>query len=183
MAILKVARLGHPILRRPADPLPPEEIRTPETQRFIDDMIETMREYNGVGLAAPQVHVSRQIAVIEVSENPRYSDAPVVPLTVLIDPVLTPLDEEMIEEWEGCLSIPDLRGLLPRHAAVHLKALGRQGEAIELVAKEFFARVLQHECDHLQGKVYIDRMRDFESLSHLQEWTRYWLPMSKPETE
>ncbi len=183
MAILKVTRLGHPILRRVADPLPPEEIRTLETQRFIDDMIETMREYNGVGLAAPQVHVSRQIAVIEVSENPRYPDAPAVPLTVLINPILTPLDEEMIEDWEGCLSIPDLRGLVPRHAAMRLKALGRQGEAIELVAKEFFARVLQHECDHLQGKVYLDRMRDFESLSHLQEWTRYWLPRSKPETE
>lgn len=176
MAILKVARLGHPILRRVADPLPPEAIRAPETQRFIDDMIETMRDYDGVGLAGPQVHVSRQIAVIEVQSSPRYPEAPAVPLTVLINPVLAPLGEETIEDWEGCLSIPDLRGRVPRHAAVRVEALGRQGEPIELIAKEFFARVLQHEWDHLQGRVYLDRMPDLGTLSHLREWTRYWLP-------
>lgn len=181
MAILKVARLGHPILRRVADPLPPEAIPTPETQRFIDDMIETMREHDGVGLAAPQVHVSRQIAVFEVQGSPRYPDVPAVPLTVLINPVLTPLGDETVEEWEGCLSIPDLRGRVPRYRAVRLEALGRQGEPVELVVKEFFARVLQHECDHLKGRVYLDRMPDLGSLAHLREWTRYWLP--GPERE
>jgi len=181
VAILKVARLGHPILRRVADPLPPEAIPTPETQRFIDDMIETMREHDGVGLAAPQVHVSRQIAVLEVQGSPRYPDLPAVPLTVLINPALTPLGDETVEEWEGCLSIPDLRGRVPRYRAVRLEALGREGEPVELVVKEFFARVLQHECDHLKGRVYLDRMPDLGSLAHLREWTRYWLP--GPERE
>jgi peptide deformylase len=174
MAILKVARLGHPVLRRVADVVPLMEITRPETQRFIDDMVETMHEYEGVGLAAPQVHVSRQIAVIEAQSHPRYPDMAPIPLTVIINPVLTPVSEETAGDWEGCLSIPDFRGLTPRYTALRLEAYGRKGERIELVAKDFFARVLQHETDHLNGKVYLDRMRDFSTLSHLQEWVRHW---------
>src|SRR5574341_1402937 len=108
MSILKVARLGHPVLRRKALPVPIAEIGSSETQRLIDDMVETMREYNGAGLAAPQVHVSKQICVIEVSGNPRYPEAPSIPLTVLVNPVVTPLTEEMEDGWEGCLSVPDM---------------------------------------------------------------------------
>ena len=175
MAILKVARLGHPVLRQVAAPVPPSEIRSAEAQRLIDDMVETMREYNGAGLAAPQVHVLKQICVIEVHGNPRYPDAPVIPLTVLINPVVTPLTEEMEDGWEGCLSVPDMRGVVPRFGSVRLEALDREGNRIDVVAKEFFARVIQHETDHLNGIVYIDRMRDLTSLSYMTEWQRYAL--------
>lgn len=174
MAILKVARLGHPVLRRAAEPVPAADIARPETQRFIDDMVDTMREYDGVGLAAPQVHVSRQIAVLEVESHPRYPDMAPIPLMVIVNPVLKPVDEETQPDWEGCLSIPDFRGITPRYSTVRLEAYGRRGERIELIAKDFFARVLQHETDHLNGKVYVDRMRDLTTLSHLQEWMRFW---------
>ncbi|MBI4590940.1 MAG: peptide deformylase [Candidatus Rokubacteria bacterium] len=179
MAILKVARLGHPVLRNVAAPVPLSEIRLPETQRLIDDMVETMREYNGAGLAATQVHTGKQIAVIEVLANPRYPDAPNIPLTVLVNPVVTPLTEAMEEGWEGCLSIPDMRGKVPRYTSVRLQAYDRGGEPMDLVAKDFFARVIQHESDHLNGIVYLDRMKDLSTLTHLTEWSRYWLGASE----
>jgi peptide deformylase len=175
MAILKVARLGHPVLRQQAKPLTVAEIRSPETQRLIDDMVETMREYDGAGLAGNQVHALKQIAVVEVLGNPRYSDAPGIPLTVVINPVVTPLTDEMEEGWEGCLSVPDMRGRVPRFTAVRLEYRDRDGEKIDLVAKDFFARVIQHETDHLNGIVYVDRMRDLSSLSYIAEWQKYWL--------
>ena len=175
MAILKVARLGHPILRTPAQPLPPEEIRSAEIQRFIDDMVETMREYDGAGLAGNQVHALRQIAVIEVQKNPRYPDAPEIPLTVLINPVVTALTDETENGWEGCLSVPDMRGVVPRFTSVRLECLDREANPVSLVAKDFFARVIQHETDHLNGIVYVDRMRDLSTLTYLAEWNKYWL--------
>jgi peptide deformylase len=175
MAILKVARLGHPVLREVARPVPVETIRSAEAQRFIDDMIETMREYDGAGLAANQVHTLLQIAVIEVAANPRYPDAPQVPLTVLVNPVVTPLTEEMEEGWEGCLSVPDMRGRVPRYTAVRLECYDREARRLDVVAKDFFARVIQHETDHLNGIVYVDRMRALSSLSYLAEWQRYAL--------
>ena len=175
MAILKVARLGHPVLRQPAQPVPPEEIRSAEIQRFIDDMVETMREYDGAGLAANQVHSLRQIAVIEVQKNPRYPDVPEIPLTVLINPVVTLLGDEREDGWEGCLSVPDMRGVVPRHTSVRLECLDREGARVDLVAKDFFARVIQHETDHLNGIVYVDRIVDMRTLSHVAEWNRYWL--------
>jgi peptide deformylase len=175
MAILKVARLGHPVLRQVAHAIPEREIGAPETQRFIDDMIETMREYNGAGLAATQVHTLKQVAVIEVLRNPRYPDAPEIPLTVVINPVVTPLTAEMEDGWEGCLSVPDMRGIVPRYTAVRLQAYDRQGQRMDLTAKDFFARVIQHETDHLHGIVYLDRMRDLNTLSYLAEWNKYWL--------
>jgi len=175
MAILKVARLGHPVLRQVASPIAPREIRSPEIQRLIDDMIETMREYNGAGLAANQVHTLRQVCVIEVNGNPRYPDAINIPLTVLINPVVTPLTAAMEEDWEGCLSVPDLRGQVPRYTAVRLEAYDRSGAKLDLVAKDFFARVIQHETDHLNGIVYVDRMKDLSTLTHLAEWQKHWL--------
>jgi peptide deformylase len=175
MAILKVARLGHPVLRQTASRIPVTEIRSPEIQRLIDDMVETMREYNGAGLAANQVHTLRQVCVIEVNGNPRYPDADAIPLTVLINPVVTPLTAEMEEGWEGCLSVPDMRGMVPRYTAVRLEAHDRAGGRINVVAKDFFARVIQHETDHLNGIVYVDRMKDLSTLTHLAEWSRYWL--------
>jgi peptide deformylase len=181
VAILKVARLGHPVLRRVAEPVSHQELSRPETQRLIDDMIETMHEYVGVGLAAPQVHVSRQIAVLECEAHPRYPDMVGIPLMVIVNPVLTPVSDETVADWEGCLSIPDFRGATPRYSGVRLEAYGRQGERIDLVAKDFFARVLQHETDHLNGKVYLDRMGDLTTLAHLQEWSRYWLDRGEAE--
>ena len=181
MAILKVARLGHPILREVARPVPTERIRSAEIQRFIDDMVETMREYDGAGLAAPQVHTLLQIAVIEVDGNPRYPDAPGIPLTVVVNPVVTPLTEEIEDGWEGCLSVPDMRGMVPRYTAVRLQCYDQDGQHVDLVAKEFFARVIQHETDHLQGVVYVDRMRDLSTLSYLAEWKRHWLSLKEQE--
>jgi peptide deformylase len=180
MAILKVARLGHPVLRRRAEPLTAEELRSPEVQRLIDDMIETMREYDGAGLAANQVHVLKQVAVIEVQSNPRYPEAPAIPLMVVVNPRVIPLTEEMEDGWEGCLSVPDLRGMVPRYTAVRLESLDREGRRQDLVAKDFFARVIQHETDHLNGVVYLDRMRDFSTLTHVAEWQKHWLGTREP---
>ena len=150
-----------------------------EIQRLIDDMIETMREYNGAGLAATQVHVPKQICVIEVHHNPRYPQAPEIPLTVLVNPRWTRLTDEMEEDWEGCLSIPDMRGKAPRYTAVQLEAYDREGRRVEATAKEFLARVIQHETDQLNGKVYLDRMRDLSTLTHRAEGSRYWLGETK----
>jgi peptide deformylase len=175
MAILKVTRLGHPVLRKVTEKLSPGELRSPATQKFIDDMIETMKEYEGVGLAADQVHESRQIAVLEVNDNPRYPQKSRVPLTVLVNPRVTPLSDEIEEDWEGCLSIPDLRGRVPRYKTIRVQALDRGGNELDFVASDFHARVIQHEFDHLNGKVYLDRMRDFTTLTYLQEFARYWL--------
>jgi peptide deformylase len=173
--ILKVARMGHPVLRQQAEPIPPEQITSPEVQDFIDDMIETMYDYDGAGLAAPQVHVSKQIVVMEVSKNPRYPNAPAIPLTVYINPEITPLTEEMDEDWEGCLSVPGLRGRVPRYTKIRLRAYDRDGQRVDFVAEGFHARVIQHECDHLWGKLYIDRVRDTTSLTFMEEFMKFGL--------
>ena len=173
MAILKVARLGHPILRQIAQPVPPEAILAPQIQTFIDDLIETMFEYDGAGLAAPQVHVSQQIVAFAVDGNPRYPDADSIPLTVLINPVIRPATKEMDEDWEGCLSIPDIRGMVPRHTDILVKALDRDGKPLELRLKNFAARVAQHETDHLDGILFFDRMKAMQSLTFLEEYSRY----------
>jgi peptide deformylase len=175
MAILKVARLGHPVLRKVTAPVSLREIHAPGFQRFIDDMIETMKEYDGVGLAADQVHESKQIAVLEVAANPRYPDKPTVPLTVLLNPKVSPLTDEVEEDWEGCLSIPELRGRVPRYKTIRVQAWDRNGKDLEFTAGDFHARVIQHEWDHLNGKVYLDRMSDLSTLTFLTELARYWV--------
>ncbi len=174
--ILKVARLGFPSVRSVARPVPPDQITTHDFQKLLDDMVETMREYNGVGLAAPQVHLDIQAAVLEVEHHPRYPDMPSVPLTYLINPIVTVLEQEKVEEWEGCLSVPELRGLVPRFRKVQVKALGRNAEPLDFVAVDFHARVIQHETDHLKGEVYLDRMKDMRTLAFLDEWQRHVLP-------
>jgi peptide deformylase len=173
--ILKVARLGHPAIRTAALPVDPAIIKSPEFQRLLDDMVDTMREYSGVGLAAPQVHLSIQVAVLEVSHHPRYPDMPEVPLTYLVNPQVSVLDQTSTGDWEGCLSIPEMRGMVPRYKQLRVIALGRQGEQLDFVASDFHARVIQHETDHLKGEVYLDRMPDLRSLSHLAEWQRFVL--------
>ena len=138
-------------------------------------MVETMRDAHGVGIAAPQVHVSKQIIVIEVSpENPRYPNQAAVPLTVLLNPTITEHEESTEEGWEGCLSVPDLRGLVPRWTRVKVSGLDRHGQAVEVDAEGFFARVIQHEVDHLNGKVFLDRLPDLNTLTHLREYEQFW---------
>jgi len=173
MSILKVARLGTPLLRQGGEPVPPDQIGSPQVQKFIDDMIGTMKEYDGVGLAAVQVHERKQIAVLEVEENPRYPEKPRVPLSVLINPSITPLSDDKEEDWEGCLSIPDLRGKVPRYKSIRVQAWDRDGKELSFVASDFHARVIQHEWDHLNGKVFLDRMQGLSTLTYVQELARY----------
>ncbi|HYR44647.1 MAG TPA: peptide deformylase [Terriglobia bacterium] len=175
MSILKVCRLGHPVLRMESERVPKEALSSLAIQTLIDNMMQTMVEYTGVGLAAPQVHESLAIAVIE-SHGPRGD----IPMMVLVNPDVTILDEELVEDWEGCLSIPDMRGRVPRWRRLRVDALDRHGKRLELIAEDFAARVIQHEFDHLMGKVYLDRMRDFKTLTHLAEFQRYWLPQENP---
>src|SRR5919112_3720777 len=154
MSILKVARMGHPALRRRARAIDKSDLKNPLLQKLFDDMIDTMYEYHGVGLAGPQVHEGLRVFVAMLDEEPdEKSEA-----TVVINPEIVPGDGAMEEGWEGCLSIPDLRGLVPRHAAITLKALDRAGRVVELPLKGFAARVAQHETDHLDGVLFLDRM-------------------------
>ena len=172
--ILKAGRIGHPILRTKASPVDPVEIKTPEFRRLLDDMIETMREYDGVGIAATQVHVAKRAAVLEVSgEHPRYPDAPNIPLQILINPEILECSNAIEEDWEGCLSVPGLRGRVPRAKEIRVRALDENGGELEFTAADFHARIIQHECDHLEGLVYLDRMTDLKSLSFLEEFRRF----------
>ena len=169
MSILKVARMGHPVLRTPARALDKAAIRDPLLQKFIDDMIETMHEYHGVGLAAPQVHEDIRVFVGLLDGEPGPdSDA-----VALINPEITPETQDTHEGWEGCLSIPDIRGMVPRFTSILVKALDRQGRPIELRLKNFPARVAQHETDHLDGILFFDRMTSLQSLTFLDEYSRY----------
>jgi peptide deformylase len=172
--ILKAARIGNPVVRAPAAPVPDAEIGSPETRRLIEDMVETMREYDGVGIAAVQVHVPKRIAVLEVAgPHPRYPDAPPVPLQVLVNPEILEYGSETEEDWEGCLSVPGLRGKVPRAKEVRVRAFDADGNRKEFTASGFHARIVQHECDHLDGRVYLDRMNGLESLSYLEEFKRF----------
>src|SRR5262245_20645968 len=172
MSILKVARMGHPVLRTRARPLERAEIKSPAIQTLIDDMIETMAEYHGVGLAAPQIHeaVRLFVAALDVDEEGQ-AGAPVV----LINPEIAPIGTATVEDWEGCLSIPDIRGRVPRAREIKVRGYDRDGERVEIHAREFGARVIQHETDHLDGILFVDRMQSFESLTFLDEYSRYWV--------
>jgi peptide deformylase len=173
MSILKVARMGHPVLRRKARPIDRDEIRTPVVQKLIDDMMETMIEYHGVGLAAPQVHEGLRVFVASLDhDDPGESASNPI---ALINPEITPVGSEVEEDWEGCLSIPDIRGRVPRAAEIKVRAWDRDGERIELHARHYPARVIQHETDHLDGILFFDRMRSFDSLTFLDEYSRYWV--------
>jgi peptide deformylase len=166
---LKVARLGHPVLRQKAHVLSAADIRRPELQQLIDDMIETMHEYQGIGLAAPQVHEGVRLFVAGVEGE--GDDLEVLPF---INPVIAPVGDAAAEDWEGCLSIPEIRGVVSRVRDVKVRALDRRGEPFELALKDFPARVVQHELDHLDGVLFLDRMSSFETLTYLEEYGRYW---------
>lgn len=172
MSILKVARMGHPVLRARARALDRHEIKSADVQQLIDDMIDTMIEYHGVGLAAPQVHEGLRLFVAAI--GPGDGDEPGGEPIVIVNPEITPVGSDVVEDWEGCLSIPDIRGRVPRPREIKVKAFGRDGERIELRAHDFPARVIQHETDHLDGVLFFDRMTAFETLTFLDEYSRYW---------
>lgn len=173
MPIRPIVRLGHPALRTPAKPVAPEAIGSPELQALVDDMVETMRAAHGVGLAAPQIGIGLQLFVYEAPPTDARSPDDAVALQVVVNPMITPQGGNMVEDWEGCLSIPDLRGLVPRHPAVRVRGLDRHGRPLDYLVKGFAARIVQHEFDHLNGVVFLDRMRDFQSLAFHAEWEEF----------
>jgi len=162
MAIKTVLRMGDPILLQQAQPV--EQFNTPELHALIQDMQDTMAHMIGAGIAAPQIGVSQQVVIFGVGSNPRYPDAEQVPYTVLINPVLTPIQDEMEDDWEGCLSVPGMRGIVPRHTRLHYTGFDQFGNPIDRLVSGFHARVVQHECDHLIGVLYpmrIKNLKDF----------------------
>ena len=172
MSILKVARMGHPVLRGKARAIERADIKSPSVQKLIDDLIETMMEYHGVGLAAPQVHEGFRlfVAALDADADEGERRDPFA----IINPEIVPIGSDVVEDWEGCLSIPDIRGRVPRAREITVRAYDRRGDRIELHTHDFPARVMQHEADHLEGILFVDRMRSFESLTFLDEYARYW---------
>jgi peptide deformylase len=182
MSILRVSRMGHPVLRQPANAIDPAQIGHSDLQRLVDDMIDTMVDYEGIGLAAPQVFQSLRLIVLGVPDA-EPEDEQAIPLTVLFNPEFTSMSEESASGWEGCLSIPEIRGVVPRSTSVAVSAFDREGEAIEFTAHDFFARVLQHEVDHLNGVLFLDRMEGLDTLTFLDEYQRYWIEESEEEED
>jgi peptide deformylase len=183
MSILKVANMGHPVLRLKAKPIKKPDLASGELRRLVADMLETMREYDGVGLAAPQVHASVRLVVVGSEANPRYPGAPVIPVRILVNPVVTPLTDETIRWWEGCLSVPGLRGLVIRPRKVKVRALDISGAPVSFTAEGFEAVVVQHETDHLDGFLYPDRMKDIKKLVFEREYGRFHEPAEDDKEE
>jgi len=168
MALLKIAKLGNPVLRSIAQPVLPEEINTRDFQRLIDEMFETMNDAQGIGLAAPQVSRSQQLIVMECRGEDGF------PQTVLINPRIVYYGPNQVENWEGCLSVDGLRGKVTRPSMVRVQGFDRHGSPLDLEANRLFAICIQHEIDHLNGKLFLDRMTDLSSLTHLEEFDQYW---------
>ena len=173
MTIRKIAQIGHPVLRQTARTVTAAELATPELQAFIDDLVETMRDANGAGLAATQVYTPLAICAVEVGDNPRYPYKPKIPLTVLVNPVVTPLTEETFDNYEGCLSVPNLRGVVARFARVRVTALTRDGAPYDEECLGFTAGTMQHEVDHLHGRLFVDHVKDPRTLTTWAEFDRY----------
>jgi len=171
--IFKVARLGHPVLRMKARAVSQAQIAEEPFQQLLEELRQTMVEYDGIGIAAPQVHLSLQIALVGEGAG-RYPKAPRLKPTVLINPKVRPIGRRKVTDWEGCLSVPGWRGQVPRWHSVAVEAYNGGGQKVCFKASGFFARVIQHEWDHLQGRVYLDRMRGLKTLTHLEEFEKYW---------
>jgi peptide deformylase len=169
MAVRKVASMGHPVLRKVADLVPESEIGSPKIRQLINDMIETMAEYDGRGLAAPQIHESLSVVVMLWDFEPKVEPK----ILCLLNPEIKVLTQETSAFWEGCLSLPGLRGLVARPNKVLVQAFNEKGEKIKFIAEKFAATVVQHECDHLMGKLYIDRMADLTKLAFNREFEKY----------
>lgn len=168
MAVLKVAKLGSPVLRQIAAEVPPDMIPKKAFQQFLDDMLETMVAEEGIGLAAPQVSRSEQVMVMECEGEHGF------PQTILINPVIVGVSPVTAEGWEGCLSVDNLRGRVKRPVGVRVRFLNRDGKPVELDATGLYAVCIQHELDHLQGKLFVDRMTDFSTLTQMEEFDKYW---------
>lgn len=175
MSVLEVIKMGNPRLRKVCTPIKISEINTSKFQKFVDDLIETQRAKDGAGIAAPQVDVLKRVFTMELKENPRYPNKATFPLYVAINPEIETISDTLIESWEGCLSIPGIRGQLPRYKQIRLKALDRFGTPYDVVLDGFSAVVAQHELDHLNGILLIDRMESMKTLSFQKEFEKYWM--------
>jgi len=173
VTLLKIAQIGHPVLRQRAREVRRDELLSDALQRFVDDLVETMRDANGAGLAAIQVHQPVRIFAVEVKDNPRYPYKPNIPLTIVVNPVITPLTEETFENYEGCLSVPNLRGIVHRFAEVRVTGWDREGKPYERLARGLTAGTFQHENDHLDGTIFVDRVKDPKTLCTWAEFDRY----------
>ena len=173
MAIRKIATVGNPVLRQLARPLTKDELALPKIQAFIDDLVETMFDANGAGIAANQVYEPIRICALHVKDNPRYPYKPTIPLTILVNPTLEVLENETFLNYEGCLSVPNLRGEVPRAVRVRVRAWDRTGNDLDFEAKGITAGTYQHEVDHLDGKLFLDRVVDTKSLCTWQDFERY----------
>jgi len=160
MTLLKIAQIGQPVLREKARALSAEEIASPEIQQFIDDLVATMRDANGAGLAANQVYRPIRVCAIEVKDNPRYPYKPNVPLTILVNPVIEPLTDELFDNFEGCLSVPNLRGMVKRHTEIRVTGYHRDGSPYDETIRGLTAGTFQHEIDHLNGRLFVDHVKD-----------------------
>lgn len=171
--IRDIVTIGHPVLREPTRRITPDELASRATQQVIDDLIDTMRHANGAGIAANQIGEGMRIAVIEVDDNPRYPYKPPIPLTVVVNPVIEPIDDELVVINEGCLSVPDLRGDVSRHVSVRVRYLDRDGGAHDEIKRGLTAGTFQHECDHLDGKLFVDRVTDTTTLTTWEQFERF----------
>lgn len=177
MAVRKIIRMGHPTLRKVARELTPAERGSAEIRRLVDDMVDTLHDYGGIGLAAPQVNESVRLAIIELpGGTSRYGEIPEIPLTVFVNPHIEVLDPLRAGYWEGCLSIPGLRGFVSRPQHVRVRATDLAGAALDLELQGFPATVVQHEFDHLDGRLYVDHIEDSTQLAFDDEFERYLLP-------
>jgi peptide deformylase len=173
VTLLKIAHIGHPVLRQRARELTREELLSDATQTFIDDLVETMRDANGAGIAAIQVHNPIRVFAVEVKDNPRYPYKPNIPLTILVNPVIEPLTTETFENYEGCLSVPNLRGVVERFTEVRVTGMDRDGNPVDRALRGLTAGTFQHEVDHLDGVIFIDRVKDPKTLCTWAEFDRY----------
>ena len=173
MAVRDILHVGNPLLRERSREVTRDELAAPEMQQLIDDLVDTMRAANGAGIAAPQVGELVRIATIEVGDNPRYPYKPRIPLTVVVNPVIEPLDDELVEINEGCLSVPNMRGNVMRHVNVRVRWWDRDGGEHDEVQRGLTAGTFQHECDHLDGLLFLDRVHDTRSLTTWEQFERF----------
>ena len=173
MSVREILQLGDPFLRQPAEAVADHEFGTPELESLVADLIDTMRAANGAGIAAPQIGVGKKVCVIEVGDNPRYPYKPNIPLTVLFNPEIELLTDERFDNYEGCLSVPNIRGVVPRATRIRLKARDRSGAGYERVIEGLTAGTFQHECDHLEGKLFVDHVSDSSTFCTWENFARY----------
>jgi len=175
MTVKKVIRMGHPTLRQVAQNVSMEELHSPEFKVLLQDMYETMKTEGGIGIAAPQINVPLQVTLIELPEHSRYGDMAGTPLMIIINPQITILEETLQGFWEGCLSVPGLRGYVERPRKIKVEYLNEKGEQKSIIAEDFLSTVFQHELDHLFGKLYIDHIKDMTQLSYNEEFAQFHL--------